>query len=442
LLNTNRWPLLAAARQGEWDKCEQLLDEGTPDPRYIRYIAAVYPANAGQARLLARLQRSAQATGMADENERRVWGVRIELAALEEALQYAALAEDFPISHMLLDFLLMLLDTTAEEAVYKAACNGLVKVVELWLNACQHHSQQCYQLLYPNLFKKALEGVVGGHGNVVEILTFLLSKGLDVNGGQTSFTEDRPLATAMDEYNLEAMQFFLNHGAHVHADPTRLKSQSALSYAARYLDPERCELLLSHTAVTVGGAELCAAVEAGCVPVLELLLRADSKLTQSLREDEEERGEWLARALVLAVQCSPEATYACSICGQSTLWWQYDMTSSWDEYYEPRDNEQIIRALLAPPAHWYPLPHDLLSEGVRAVTRLVLKHKANLEPLASTIAAMIMMIRMFAKAGADLNLDDGALLKAAWRSNNKELLEALVECGVDIQTPEGTPGTP
>jgi hypothetical protein len=63
---------------------------------------------------------------------------------------------------------------------------------------------------------------------------------------------------------------------------------------------------------------------------------------------------------------------------------------------------------------------------VRAVIELVETHSAGED--AYTV------IEMFGKAGADLNMDDGALLEAAIKHSTDEegILEAMIAAGADL----------
>jgi hypothetical protein len=135
------------------------------------------------------------------------------------------------------------------------------------------------QQVYSDLLRLALMDAAVNCDHGADRLRFLIQLGADVNAGQRGFTGDSPLAAAIMRVCTTNIQILLDHGAHVHADPASSESKSALQLAIgedwSSGDLETCKVLLSYERVQVGGAELCAAVDAGQLDRLQLLLGAE-----------------------------------------------------------------------------------------------------------------------------------------------------------------------
>jgi ankyrin repeat protein len=258
-------------------------------------------------------------------------------------------------------------------------------------------NQQAY---YSDLLRLALIDAAVDCDHGADRLRFLVKVGADVNAGQQAFTGDSPLAAAILWKCTANMQILLDHGAFVHADPASLGSESALHLAIRHWQGslEACKVLLSYERVQVGREELCAAVDAGQLEWLQLVLGSQG----NVKADEKQRSEWLKQAMLLAVErCSS------------------------DEFND-QQYVGIIKALLAPPAHWYPLPPDLLDVAVGEVLRVIQEE----DVICGGAGAAV---RVLGKAGADLDVNGGALWLAAAEYDSDEFLQALVEGGADLQ---------
>jgi hypothetical protein len=339
----------------------------------------------------------------------------LETEALQVAIIRAASKGDFAVCQALIDFSPELLSSkAAEQAVRSAAKHGRHAAVHFFLEACLKRGDT-YQKVHAHLLQSALQAAVCSlhckrHDLEAELVRYLIRKGADVNAGQSAFTESSLLASALKYGHTQVVHLLLSHGAHVHADPSKPKSKSALAYAIHCLSSWRvelrlevCKVLLSFNRVSVGAAELCAAVECGDVPVLQLLLQSEASLEHQLRADAEHRGKGLRKTLVFAVQ-------QCKKAFEST--------------YKPRTIADIIQALVAPPAHWYPLPPDLLVRAVRKLIRLVDKDYSS-HRLSAVIAPL-------SQAGADLDMGGGALLMSAVKHNHWQVVDALIDAGANV----------
>jgi hypothetical protein len=412
LVNTYRWPLLAAATQQRWEVCQQLLDMGVSDPQDVRQVAAWYAAHAGRAQLAVALLKSASAVpldaGMGSDHgsDGDAAEVTLESKVLHQAWSRALSRKDVNSCRVLLQhFPGLLRHSKTKSAMERSPDKG---VVDFLLEACLQHGDSAQQL-HSDLLQAALKGAAetrGSRGS--DLLRALLDKGADVNAGQQAFTGDSPLAAATQAGHTTNTQILLAHGAHVHADQSGRQAKSALTYAIKHSSVETCTLLLSDERVQVGEEELCAAVERGKVDWIDLVLQAEARLKPTFRACEEQRGAWLKKALALAVQkCARE----------------------WDD---PDHYIDVFKALLAPPAHWYPLPLDLLHVCMGEVLAAIKEHGVSKE--------LCEVVKVLGKAGADLSIEKGALLMAAIQAHKQdadlgdgaELLEQLVLAGADI----------
>jgi ankyrin repeat protein len=333
--------------------------------------------------------------------------VSLELKVVFGAWRDALNGGDFDTCRALLDFCPDLLRSKGTKSVVEG---GLRKEsVEFLLGACLQRGAS-HQQLYSDLLQAALQAAACYAAQDAELysMEFCIDKGADVNAGQQAFTEDSPLAIAMRQAwrwgNTDHVKVLLDHGAHVHADPTSPESKSALHFAIERFSTEFCELLLRHERVQVGGAELCAAAKVECASSLQLLLQAERNLGPSLRANAEERGRCLKEVLTVAVHSSVF---------NNRLPWK---------------SRQIVEALLAAPAHWHPLPPDLLDVGMKEVLTVTNKHGLRWE--------LCEVVEVLGKAGADLNIEEGALLMAATKAGwytRKEFLKALLRGGLDIR---------
>jgi hypothetical protein len=294
-------------------------------------------------------------------------------------------------------------------------------VVEFLLEACLQRGDS-YQQLHSDLLQAALKGAVRSSGS--DTLRALLEKGVDVNAGQQAFTEDSPLAAALGNSwrSPECVRVLLDHGAHVHADPTRPRSRSALQFAIETggRDTSGAKMLLSCGRVQVGGPELCAAARKKEAATIQLVLQAEGNLKPSLKASVKERGRCLKKALTVAVRTSQGHRYA------------FEKETSEEDWSDPKESRQIVEALLKPPAHWHPLPPDLLDVGVKEAIRAIRKHNGKEE-----LYELIEVVEVLGKAGADLNIEEGALLTAAAQAQfsweKLELLKALLRGGLDVR---------
>jgi hypothetical protein len=337
----------------------------------------------------------------------------LEFKVLSDAWSQALTRGDLATCRALLDFCPYLL---SDSGTRYAAERGKLKEVEFLLEPCVQRGA-CQQQVYSDLLQAALKGAAqAGGSRGSDLLRALLDQGADVNAGQQAFTDDSPLAAALSGAwgDTQHVQVLLDHGAHVHGDPTRLRSKSALQYAIERCSVDACKVLLSCERVQVGRAELCAAAKEDRAGKLQLVLAAEGNLKPSSKSDPEERGRWLKMALAIAVRSAEGESYYCETC-------ECDIR-------RPRENEQTLEALLNPPAHWHPLPPALLAVGVKEVLRVVKKHGVSRE-LGEVVEAL-------GKAGADLNAEEGALLMAAAKAesyNRFEFLEALLRGGLDVR---------
>jgi hypothetical protein len=325
--------------------------------------------------------------------------VDLESKAMEAAWRHAVTRADVSTCQALLNFSPELLKSVWTETAVKREEEAVrFEFVEFLMESCRARGGG-YQQMYNSLVRVAVRKAVTDYKSHPDMLHQLLGQGMDVNAGEVAFTEGSPLSDAISCNNPAAIQLMLQHGAYVHAYPGTLNS--ALSYALRMRRKEACKVLLSCERVKVSVVELCAAVGSGEVAMLDLVLQAEGNLIT----DSQGRGEWLAQALMLTVR--------------NTVGYRYG---------QKIETDQIIKALLAPPAHWYPLPPDLLARGVREVLNII-KQQGIQHSLCS-------VVELLGKAGADLDVDGGALLRASAAPYlcNETWLEALVRGGADVRT--------
>jgi hypothetical protein len=419
LVNTYRFPLLAAATQQNWDLCQQLLDMGTSDSEDVKQVAAWYAANAGRAQLAVALLKSASAAPPDAGGAGGEWidaaaaGAKsLGLQVLHDAWGRALSCKDFDSCRVFLEHSPELL--RCEETELAAQRDKKQEVVEFLFEACLQKGD-CYEQVRSELLHTALRNLAGGDlSKELDQLRALLDTGADVNVGEQGFNVNRPLAFAIDAgYKVsDGVRILMDHGAHVHPDPTWPQPWSALRYAIEHGNTKTCELLLSYERVHVGGAELCAAVKWPPAERLQLLLQAERNLKPSLKASAEERGRLLKKVLTIAVWSS----------------WRHSCKNCYQLMGGPRENRQILEALLAPPVHWHPLPPDLLAVGVRQVLQLIRKRGVSKE--------MCEVVEVLGKAGADLNAEEGALLMAAatadWYERD-EFVRALLRGGLDVR---------
>jgi hypothetical protein len=289
LLATCNKPLLTAAKHGLWDACQRLLDAGECRTTADIYLAAYYAATAGETVTLARLLEGGNPAG---GNQ---WDDVLRKAYLEAAISGQAgscklLQQHHP----------ALLPSKCEEggALSTAVQNGHANVVSTMLDACKASLQPAaYQSLEQDVFKAACRH------NQVAVATSLLSRGADVNSGNTAFDWERSLlGLALRSSAWEVARVLLKCGAHVEGVT---ETGSALACAAHKLwDPAglmACTLLLGNDLVRVGGGELVAAVKSLNVELLTWVLRCKAKQDALAKQDEQHRAECLGKALAEAV---------------------------------------------------------------------------------------------------------------------------------------------
>jgi hypothetical protein len=85
--------------------------------------------------------------------------------------------------------------------------------------------------------------------------------------------------------------------------------------------------------------------------------------------------------------------------------------------------EDMLRMLLAAPPHWGPVTPEVLAGGVQEMVRVVRGGRG---------AGICPIIPLLRNAGADLDMDGGALLAAAERSNNQAVIDQLLMVGVGV----------
>jgi hypothetical protein len=143
--------------------------------------------------------------------------------------------------------------------------------------------------------------------------------------------------------------------------------------------------------------------------LLELVLASEANMHPELKTDEKKRAECLGKALAEAIE----------MCG----FYEYEYNRKLVSDGDP----EVVQALLSPPAHWGPVSPDVLAEGVRAATRVVGGDEVAGE--------FTVIIKLLSKAGADLDVDGGALLRAAAKlgESHIKVLESVITGGADIR---------
>jgi hypothetical protein len=325
-----------------------------------------------------------------------------------KALLAAAARNDLPTCHILIRVAPCL---AGEKSDYQyplevAAAQGHAKVVRYFLDVCRQHGGK---ELESRMVRKAFARAAGG--DHLEVAKLLLERVEDVNYGRPFFEEESLLANAIYRGKSEVIQMLLDRGAHTHADPAIGEAESAMTMAINNRSSEAFEALLADKRSVLGVGELHAAVEQGDIKVLCLLLESEvNKWDHRLASSQQSRSECIGQALLLAIQQCRIHPYYCPSCG---------------DWEEPQDNTGVVGALLAPPPHWGAVSPETLAQGVHEVINVVRDHEAG-----SDMAAVI---ELLAKSGADLDVDDGALLKTAVKYCSVSILEAVIEAGADIR---------
>jgi hypothetical protein len=183
---------------------------------------------------------------------------------------------------------------------------------------------------------------------------------------------------------LGSMQVLLDLGAAVAAGE-EAHAVSALAYAARRCKVEACRQLLRRQDAVVGRQELVSAVHFGMTSLVELLLESEENMHLELRQDAHKRAECLGAAVAKAVVRCVMGTGYCSPASCIV---------------------KVLGQLLDPPPHWGPVTAEILAQGVRAAEKV-------LHERGYSNRDFLRAIELLAAAGADLGIDDGALLKTA-----------------------------
>jgi hypothetical protein len=340
---------------------------------------------------------------------------------LTSLLEHAIWKGNCPVSTAVLHQLMLALaqdasqlSTTYSEALDKAVLWEHLDIVTSVLDLCQHRlSPEAYmKLQYRALGKVMLE-------QQLEILAAVLQRGVDPNQGSQGFTRRCLLAEVIRcRRSVAVIKLLIDHGAHLHAGPPESPSSySALGYAALHAHADACQLLMGEYAQPVGKSELIAAIigpspkEGGDVDVFRLLFESEASMDPTLAGDEEKRAECLQCVLAEAIA---------------------------------RGELDIAQVVLAPPAHWGPITPAVLGAGVRQVVSLAGRFQRQHyhyweEEGFDHSQRVLQAIEVLSKAGADLDIDNGALLMAAIRSENKEVVARLLQAGVNANGQDGAP---
>jgi hypothetical protein len=400
LQSRKQQPLLFAARHGLWEACKHLLST-TKLPVTLAYAALYDAAAAGQVNMAMRLMDACEEApnivyGNEDPNS-------LGRLALTTSFRDAASRGDLRMCQALIsripDLTAIALNSHGMGTPVRCAAHrGHVAVVLFFLDECRKYQpEQLAGLQNAAMQSAAQEGQV-------DVLQALLDRGVDVNAGRQAFHEEAPLARALAFCRMEAVQLLLQHGVYTHADTTSEQPTSALSFAISRLTGDKLQkvvhMLLSCEGMTVGGPELAAAVRSSSSSILHHLMASESKVDPELRQDHRRRAACLANALLLAIELCEEHTGSM---GRA-------------------ERVEGIQALLFPPSHWLPMPPGLLAQVVQTVVRI-----CEAEAPAKNLCALIKVLH---RAGADLHIDDGALLRAAaaqyWFS---DVVKAIIQTG-------------
>jgi hypothetical protein len=394
-------PLLVAAKHGRWDVCQHLLDT-QPAPSIVVACAAVQmAAEAGNDQMVHRFLHCAE------EPLHRVYteadGCSMERSALQQALKLAAINGHTNVCHVLTSSIPELVDAepypamnAAMTAISAAVEHGQVEVVCFLLDAITQRSPD-QQKAWAR--EQSALSTAAGKGQLT-VMQALLDRGRG-DGAEMRwpqyFCTSSPLAHAIDQGQLGAMQLLIGHGAPLKSDMSWL-AWSALAYAAKQNRLDACQVLLTCRDVTVGSRELEGAVIVGNHRIVSLLLQSDAGMMPELKQDQQRRAGCLAQAITKAVQ---------------------ECTQRQRLFLSPSD---VLQALLDPPAHWGPVTPEMLVEGVRAATQALNRQY-------SFSGDAVRAIEQLGKAGADLGVDDGALLKAALSKRNESVVKAIASAG-------------
>jgi hypothetical protein len=296
------------------------------------------------------------------------------------------------------------------QAIRQAAANGDVEEVCALLDDFAQHNPADLEAL-AELQHIALQ--IAAEAGQLGVMRAAIARGADINGGSRFFCPRSPLEYAIKESREEAVQLLLEQGAAVRSYDNWFGG-SALSCAASLRKEQFCRLLLSRQDVFVGRAELCAAAEAGEVDILMLLLGSEAKMHPGLRQDSQKRAECMGAAV-------SKAMYRCCICR-----WIFSYTPSY---------ARVLEALLAPPAFWGPITPAILAEGVRGAVQGLGEDRG----LTSSCCTdeTLTAIEMLAKAGADLGVDQGALLKVAAKKY-MQVVKAVIRLSPHVAVVHGS----
>jgi ankyrin repeat protein len=402
-------PLLVAVKHKLWDVCLLILDSCPALPTPVVIAALHRAAAAGQEQVVARLlvacdeplQDVLKSSGL------HGW----QRVSLMRTLSTAASSGHHPVCQLLVQAVPQLLgEHPSIKPILKAAACGHVEEVCLLLDAfADSISQQNPEDLEALLQMQRAALVAAAKQGHVQLIRALVARGVNVNTGDSTFNMWGPLAHAIQHDKLEAAHLLLDNGAGVLAGTGHFPT-SALSYAVSHRKTEACRQLLSRQNVVVGRLELCAAVDRTSLTLLALLLESEGKMNPELRQDQEKRAECLGAAVAEAVgNCMPvnnrHTPGADSVVG-------------------------VLQKLLDPPAHWGPVTPAVLAEGVRAA-------KWALSRCETETPEILQAIEVLAGAGADLGVDEGALLRAAAKQWRTEVIRTIVRISPHVATAYG-----
>jgi hypothetical protein len=190
-------------------------------------------------------------------------------------------------------------------------------------------------------------------------------------------------------------------------------TDNSLSLEVRRDRQHVCSILLNNFEqhLSIGMCELLATVKTGRCWLLEAVLKSEASWEAALREDAGRRAEVLQQLIKPAVWAD----------------WVEERTWSW----ETPKRASVLQVLLDPPACWGPVTPAALADGVRELAEYLLRKSDVAEQdLCGAVKALC-------KAGADLDLDGGALLAAAVARNKAQVVEALIAAGVDVRVNGG-----
>jgi hypothetical protein len=399
--STKKHPLLIAAKHRLWDVCEVILESRATPLKSVLYAAIQKAAAAGQQQLVSRLLH-APGGPVVEHIEQYSW----EHDTLRASLSLASSGGHHDVCHLLNQSIAYLIKAQPPSlAIYDAVRNGNVEEVCALLDGVAQRSPEDNEAL-AEIQHAALRTAAGA--GQLGVIRAALARGADVNGGKPHFHLWSPLRYAIQEGMEEAVQVLLEQGAATHAASDG-SGESALSCSASLLKEQFCRMLLSRQDVFVGKLELCAAAETGTINILMLLLESEAKMHPDLRQDLQKRAECMGAAVSSAV-------YKCF-----RIRFSFSFT---------RSHAAVLKALLAPPAFWGPITPAVLAEGVRGAVRA-------LEEDRSHAHEALEAIEILAKAGADLGVDEGALLKVAAKYRHMEIVEAVIRLSPHVAIAHG-----